>query len=76
MTHPAFESKEIGPQVLAYPDLADRWRTAAQQGAIKNLGRYTAILDADLASAVRATLPNLTAYAYDVHGGAIQPTPR
>ena len=67
MTYLAFESREVTPEVLAVPTLAERWKAAANNNLIKAVGygRYSAVLDSDLASMLLKELPNVACYCYD-----------
>ncbi|WP_157448897.1 hypothetical protein [Deinococcus peraridilitoris] len=67
MTYVAYEALEVTPAVLAHPELAQRWKYAAQNNLIKAVGRgrYSAVLDERLATALRHTLPEVVMYCYN-----------
>lgn len=67
MTYIAYEALEITPAVLSLPDLAEKWKYAAQNNMIKavGLGRYSAVLDDKLAYALRHALPEIAMYCYN-----------
>lgn len=72
MTYLAYEAREVTPAVLLRPDLAEQWKNAAQHNLIKAVGgRYSAVLDAELARALRHALPDLAAYRYDERDGTV-----
>ncbi|PYE48981.1 hypothetical protein [Deinococcus yavapaiensis] len=67
MIYLTFEALEITSAVAACPELSERWRQAARHNLVKSvgLGRYTAVLDSDLAALLRKSCPNVPAYSYD-----------
>ena len=72
MTYPAYEAREVTPAVLDRPDLAQRWKRAAEHNLIKTVGgRYSAVLDADLARDLQHALPEVALYSYDDRDGSV-----
>lgn len=67
MTYLTYEALEITSAVCTCPELSERWRHAARHNLVKAVGRgrYTAVLDSDLADLLRKACPNVPAYSYD-----------
>ncbi|WP_045233361.1 hypothetical protein [Deinococcus pimensis] len=67
MTYLAFEAREVTPEVLNHPELAQEWKQAAQHNLIKSgcCGRYSVVLDMAFAERLRSALPGVTCYNYD-----------
>jgi|GEM_PF-4361487 len=74
MTYLAYEAREVTSAVLARPELAQAWKQAAQHNLIKavGLGRYSAVLDENLAKTLRNTFPDLAVYNYDDGTGTVR----
>ena len=75
MTYIAFEAREVTPEVLNHPALAQEWKAAAQHNLIKAgcCGRYSVVLDEGLARRLREALPTVTCYNYDETADCVEP---